>query len=638
MALGTSEIETDDLLTHSEIFLRFFVLPTLVGLLFGVGFSVLAIYQETEATNTVLHAHHIFILFAVEVSKALFFALALSALAYFYLYRPLFEKNRKTPSDEQTPYKQETLIHVNRKLAQQENELTDIKQRLSYAKELFDAAFYSNSQLQSISDFDTGRFVDVNDSWVEVRGISRDEAIGKTADELNIWGGAVQREKLLKDISELGRLRNYETVSVMRNGELRDFIINAEVISLKGRKLLFFSGLDFTDQKKIRLNLQHAQKLDAVGLLTGGIAHDFNNLLAIILGNLELANEVTSDNPKAQKLIKSAIIGTQRGASITDKLLSFSGGRPSGKEVTQINPLLEGMEELIAKSVTASINVQTLLDADAWPVEIDPGDFEDVIINLTLNAQDSMPGGGKLVIETYNKYLDDRYVNFNPMAKTGEHLAIRITDTGHGIEENVRERIFEPFFTTKERGKGTGLGLSMTFGFVKRSGGHIRVDSKVGHGTSFTLYLPRSKQTKVTVPLEQKTDHMPLGSETILIVEDEVALSDIARSTLNKLGYVTHCAQNGSEALKVLENNPNIDLMFSDIVMPGTLNGFELATSAKKSFPKTKILLTSGFTREDTLPQSSKSDDLAHLKKSLLGKPYNRQQLAVAVRNAIDEA
>lgn len=636
MAVKTTKLDIENDETRSDFFLKTLLLTILAGTLIGAVYAGFSLYKEVEATQIELSLPHMLFVLATEIAKTALLSVVIGTLFYFSINRSRIENpNPKTKI--QPDVGEESISLLKQKLERKERELEYNQDRLGYANELFNAAFYSNSQLQSISDFKTGQLVDVNKTWVEVRGISREEAIGKTADELNIWGGGLHREKLIEDINELGRLRNYETVSVMRTGEHRDFIINAEVIYFRGKKLLFFSGLDITDQKKIRLNLQRAQKLDAVGLLTGGIAHDFNNLLAIILGNLELANELTTDNPKLQKLINSAIIGTERGVSMTDKLLSFSGGRPSGKEVTQINPLLEGMKELIAKSLTASIQVETTFDPNAWPVEIDPSDLEDVIINLTLNAQDAMSGGGKLVIETYNRYLDQRYVDFNPMAQIGEHLAIRVTDTGFGIDEDVKDRIFEPFFTTKDRGKGTGLGLSMVFGFVKRSGGHIRVDSKLGHGTSFTLLLPRSRHEVVEPPKKKAIGPIPQGTENILIVEDEIALSDIATSTLNKLGYVTHCAPNGSEALTFLENNPAVDLVFSDVVMPGTINGFELAAAVRNAYPTTKILLTSGFSRADTLLQTEECGDLTKIKQSLLGKPYNRRQLANAVRQAIDE-
>lgn len=557
----------------------------------------------------------------------------------FYVFRRITGR----PFEENITLKKEIVLlkasntELSKKKIAKSAELAVCKQELENTNELFGAAFYSNSQLASISDMETGEFVDVNDMWVETRGISRLEAIGKTADELNIWGGEPNRQKIIDDINRQGRLRNYETTSAMRSGEIRDFILNAEVITVDGRVLLFFSGMDITDRKKHQQDLQRAQKMEAVGQLSGGIAHDFNNLLAIILGNLELIQEATTDKPALQKMVDSALRGAERGVNITNKLLGFSGRRTSGKEVTQVNSVIASMKELIAKSVTASISVETQFSQNACLVDVDPSDLEDAIINLSLNAHDAMPDGGVLTIKTYNTFFDEHSVSLNPLARVGEHLAIEISDTGCGLPENIKDRIFEPFFTTKDHGKGTGLGLSMVFGFVERSNGHIKVESAPQSGTAFTLYLPKSKQekeSKMNSPLEKM--ELPRGSEKILIVDDEISLVDIAKVKLEDLGYTVSTAENGPQALSLLKREADIELLFSDVVMPGDMNGYQLSATAKNINPSLKILLTSGYTKVDE-SQSAKTDqDIQLLKKQLLAKPYSQDQLAYAIRKALD--
>lgn len=526
---------------------------------------------------------------------------------------------------------------LSRKKISKSAELAVCKQELHNTNALFGAAFYSNSQLASISDMKTGEFVDVNDMWVETRGISRLEAIGKTADELNIWGGELNRKKIIDDIVRLGKLRNYETTSVMRSGEVRDFILNAEAITVDSRILLFFSGMDITDRKKHQQDLQRAQKMEAVGQLTGGIAHDFNNLLAIIQGNLELIKEASSDNMTLQKMVDSALHGAYRGVNITNKLLGFSGRRTGGNEVTQVNSVIGGMKELIAKSVTASISVETEFSENACLVDVDPSDLEDAIINLSLNAHDAMPGGGILTIKTYNTHFDDRYGTSNPSSMVGDYLTIEISDTGCGLPENIKDRIFEPFFTTKDHGKGTGLGLSMVFGFVERSNGHINVVSEPENGTTFTLHLPKSKQEKesqMNSPLQNI--ELPRGVEKILIVDDEISLVDIAKIKLEDLGYTVSTAENGPRALSLLKREDDIKLLFSDVVMPGDMNGYQLSTAARDLKPHLKILLTSGYTKVDESQPMISDQNIQSLKKHLLAKPYSQDQLAHAIRKALD--
>ncbi len=320
--------------------------------------------------------------------------------------------------------------------------------------------------------------------------------------------------------------------------------------------------VDITENTQLEERVRQAQKMEAVGQLTGGIAHDINNILGIVMGNLELLKLTGTTDEKILPLVDSAFEGGSRGAELTKKLLSFSRKTSFEEEETNVNDLVKGMDDFVAKSLTASIETAFHLEQDIWPVKIDPRDLENCLLNLALNARDAMKDGGKLVIETANKVIDDDYVQRNPGASSGEYVLLAVSDTGQGMTAKVRAQVLEPFFTTKEEGQGTGLGLSMVYGFVQRSGGHLKIYSEVGEGTTIRIYLPRARvdDKMQQVPVLRSTP--PTGTETILIVDDEEALLKVASRYLESLGYKTFSANNGKQALDVLNDNKNIELLF----------------------------------------------------------------------------
>lgn len=302
-----------------------------------------------------------------------------------------------------------------------------------------------------------------------------------------------------------------------------------------------------------------------------------------------------------------------------------------------MNEFIYSLQELLKRSLTTAVNVETHLDDDLWPVKIDAADFEDAILNLSLNARDAMPNGGTLSIETSNKTLDKSYLLKNPTGSEGDFVRVTVSDNGMGMTPGVMEKVFDPFFSTKDTDKGTGLGLSMVYGFVRRSGGHIDIYSEPGEGTAFHLYLPRS-HGKVE-QLEQ-ADHAKKiqhgDGETILVVDDEKDLVDVAVSHLSGLGYETLTAYDGEEALKLVNEKRDIDLLFSDVVMPGGIDGFRLALETQKKRPELKILMTSGFTKLHKSFERDKEYAGAALADNLLSKPYSREELAISVRKALD--
>lgn len=664
------------------------------------------------------------------------------------------------------------------------------------SSKIFQTAFSANHNICTISDPLTGKFIDVNDAWVSATGWSRDEGIGRTAIELNIWGSEENRNSIIDKMRVTGSLRKFQTKMYTRSGEELDIVLTAEIVEITNEDRLFFSAVDVTEQlrteeelrkseirfrrlfntaeisiwdqdfseaiveleklrshgivnfksylnenseearrltecvkinsvndatlvlygvasredfvenlagmmtestafvfigllealwnyddyysaevshktvdgrdisvivslpipkkeanftnvpvcvlditerKRLEENFRRSQKLEAVGQLTGGIAHDFNNILGIVMGNLEILEVLSKGNDQALERIQKALKGVNRGSEITRKLLGFSRKDTHQVSLTSLNKFIENLEDLIAKSLTASIKVKTRLSSDLWSVAVNPGDLEDAILNLSLNGKDAMPDGGILIIETANKVLENDYVRRNPEGKVGEYVMISVSDTGIGMTNEIKEKVLEPFFTTKETGKGTGLGLSMAYGFVQRSGGHLKIYSEVGEGTTVRLYLPRAtEQSSNQAVEEQPKAELLFGDEHILIVDDEAELRDVATAHLNTLGYTTVAACDGRQALEILSTASNVDLLFSDVIMPGGMDGYQLAMAVRERYPMIKTLLTSGFTNQREQLSSSDNEFLFRINRDLLNKPYNLSELSFAVRSILD--
>jgi len=385
---------------------------------------------------------------------------------------------------------------------------------------------------------------------------------------------------------------------------------------------------DITEEHAMEEQLRRVQKMDAVGQLTGGIAHDFNNILGIVLGNLSLLERRINNDEDALKRVKTIKKSAERAAALTKQLLSFSRKQDARLSIVDANQVITGMDNLIARSLTPEIEIEYVSTEEIWSIEVDSGGLEDVLLNLVINARDAMPKGGKLTIETCNFICDERcrvqYTDVEP----GDYVQLVVSDTGEGMSSKVQEHIFEPFFTTKAQGKGTGLGLAMVFGFVKRSHGHVKVSSEQGYGTTFKLFFPRTEgKGKLTNSSSVPLIDIPTGNETILVVDDEEDLLEMAKDSLGELGYNVLIAGNGEKALEQLEKNADIKLLFSDVVMPGGINGYELSEQANSRWPEIKILLSSGFTGNliaESCPHKIDFD--------LISKPYSLSNLAQRVR------
>jgi signal transduction histidine kinase/ActR/RegA family two-component response regulator len=372
--------------------------------------------------------------------------------------------------------------------------------------------------------------------------------------------------------------------------------------------------------------LHQLLRIEAIGKLTGGIAHDFNNMLAVVIGSLELMRRHLARGERdIGKFIDSAMQGAENAATLTRRLLAFSRQQALNPVAVDCNKLIGGMSEILRRTIPEHIEIETVSAGGLWRTHIDVAALENAILNLALNARDAMPEGGKLTIETGNVHLDDAYAARHVDVTPGQYVMVAITDTGAGISEDILENVFEPFFTTKEPGHGTGLGLSQVHGFIKQSGGHIKIYSEVGHGTTVKLYLPRL--TKDLAPhdmLSSQSDAMPLAreNETILVVEDDASVRRGTVSMLEELDYAVLEAEGGPQALQVLEANPDVALLITDVVMPG-MNGRQLADEAVRRAPHLKVLFTTGYTR-NAIVHHGTLDPGVHL----LGKPYTFAALA----------
>jgi len=386
-----------------------------------------------------------------------------------------------------------------------------------------------------------------------------------------------------------------------------------------------------SEQEKTEAQLRQAQKMEAIGNLTGGMAHDFNNLLAIIIGNLDALCERRPDDQDIQKFAVVATEAAVRGADLTRRLLAFARRQPLKPQQIDVNELVSGITKLLERTLGQNIEVKLELAPAVWPSIADPAQLESALANLATNARDAMPNGGRLSIVTRNDHLDEDYVAQHPGLKSGDYIAIEVRDSGTGMPPDVLGRVFEPFFTTKDEGKGTGLGLAMVYGFMKQSNGHINVYSEVGIGTVFRLYLPRLKQT-VDSEREESVNEIAAGfGEVVLAVEDNAGLREIVVHQLRQLGYQPLEAGNAAEAMAVLTQS-KVDLLFTDIVMPGGISGFDLAREAQDRWPALKVVFTSGF---PDLKMGSEAEESLR-RNHFLGKPYRRDDLRRTLRQALD--
>ena len=412
----------------------------------------------------------------------------------------------------------------------------------------------------------------------------------------------------------VGALRSFDfTIRPMRDGAGAIVAVVPEATEL-------------TERRKVEEALRQAQKMEAVGQLTGGVAHDFNNLLQVISGNLQLLTKDLSGNERAERRVASANLAVARGAKLASQLLAFGRRQPLQPKVLNIGRLVSGMDEMLRRTLGESVEVETIVSGGLWNTLVDPAQLENALLNLALNARDAMDGNGRMTIEVCNSVLDAAYARINDRVIAGQYVMLAVTDTGTGMPPELIEKVFEPFFSTKPEGRGTGLGLSMVYGFVKQSHGHVKIYSEVGEGSTIKLYLPRVTQSEDAV-ISAPHEAVVGGGETILVVEDDPDVRATTVDILIELGYRVLKARDAASALTVIEAGLAIDLLFTDVVMPGTMKSTELARKAQERIPGIRVLFTSGYT-ENAIVHGGRLDAGVEL----ISKPYTREELAHRIR------
>jgi PAS domain S-box-containing protein len=426
--------------------------------------------------------------------------------------------------------------------------------------------------------------------------------------------------------------RQFEYRGRDKAGRTRYFSVNGRPVFAADGRFLGYRGTatDLTRQHEAEERLRQSQKMDAIGQLTGGVAHDFNNVLTVITGTIEILQEGLADRPQLAAIAQLIDDAATRGAEITSQLLTFARRQPLDPREIDVNGLVTETARLLKPILGEHVSIETALAPDVWCAMADPSQLSSAIINLAVNARDAMKGGGRLTLQTANAELDAADGSDDREVKPGDFVMIAVADTGHGIPAEIRDRVFEPFFTTKGVGHGTGLGLSMVYGFARQTGGTVRIESQEGRGTVVRLYLPRSLGEAVTPPAPVRGSGLPGGHETILVVEDDPLVQGYAIAQLGSLGYRTMVASDGAAALALVDQGAAFDLLFTDVIMPGGMNGKELAEAIRKRRPAMKVLFTSGYADSAIVHDGHLDPGVA-----LLKKPYRKAELSQKIRDVL---
>jgi PAS domain S-box-containing protein len=479
-----------------------------------------------------------------------------------------------------------------------------------------------------------GTISDWNSQAEKIFGWSRGEALGKRLGDLIIPDE--QREAHHAGLERYLRTghrkilgRRLEVEALRRDG--KEITVELSVTGLRRRDGVVFNGFirDLTDKIAAEDRIRQAEKMEALGQLTGGIAHDFNNILTVITGTIEILADAVRKEPQLAAITRMIDEAASRGADLTQHLLAFARKQPLQPREVDVNALLIDTAKLLRPTLGEHIEIETMLEDEDCFATVDPNQLTTAILNLALNARDAMSNGGKLVLETGSVYLDEGYASAHGDIEPGRYIRIAVSDTGSGIPAAMLDKVFDPFFTSKGPGKGTGLGLSMVYGFVKQSAGHIKIYSEEGHGTTIKMYLPPGAATSAAARTASVAS-LEGGNETILVVEDDRLVRDYVLTQLRSLGYVTLEAANAAEAIAIVKAGHTFDLLFTDVIMPGGLNGRQLADELQKIKPGLKVLFTSGYT-ENAIIHHGRLDTGV----MLLAKPYRKSEMAAMIRTAL---
>jgi PAS domain S-box-containing protein len=519
------------------------------------------------------------------------------------------------------------LAELNRSLANQVEERTRERDRIWQVSE----------DLLGVAAFD-GTWRSVSPAWTRVLGWQPEQIIGRSSEWLEHPDDVARTRAEIARLADGQTTLSFENRFLAKDGSYRTLSWRAVPVEDE----IYCVARDVTEARKAaealqdaEARLRQAQKMETVGQLSGGIAHDFNNLLQVVAGNLEtVQRNLPPDAPRLRRATENAMTGAKRAATLTQRLLAFSRRQPLSPTRIDPNRLVSGMSELLHRTLGETIAVETVLMSGIWTIEVDTNQLESAILNLAVNARDAMPQGGKLTIETANALLDRDYVAQHSDVLAGQYVVICVSDTGEGIAKDVLARVFEPFFTTKDPGKGTGLGLSMVYGFVKQSGGHVKIYSETGEGTTVKIYLPRvlaraeEAEAEVQAPPPERA-----RNETILVCEDDADVRAYSVEVLTELGYHVVEAEDGRAALRILERYAGrIDLLFTDVVLPGGMTGADLAREARSRWPNLRVMFTTGYARNAIVHHGRLDAGV-----ELVTKPFTYADLAARVRDVLDK-
>ena len=504
---------------------------------------------------------------------------------------------------------------------------------LERSKDLLNAVIENMPDTVFLKDLTDYRYVLINEAGERLFGRPRGDLLGRIDHELFPREQASLCHDEDKDVAASRRLRHVpERLLSTSQGQRLVESRKVPIFDPDGQ-LRFVLGIvrDVTEQKSLEKQLRQMQRIDAVGQLTGGIAHDFNNLLAILIGNIELLREKLPDNSDAIEMADEALGAASRGAELVRRLLAFARKQHLEPTALDLNKRLPDISTLLRRTLGENIQIDVVPGTGLWPALVDPTQVDDALVNLAINARDAMPNGGRLTIETSNVVLDGDYAAHHVEVTPGEYVMLAVSDTGTGMSAETIARAFEPFFTTKEEGRGTGLGLSQVYGWVKQSGGHIKLYSELGHGTTIKLYLPKAQVAADTAASAADVGgHARGGNETILVVEDNSNVRRMVVRQLTELGYAVVEAEDGRSALETVQSGAHFDLLLTDVIMPGNITGYELAQKIRALRPRVRVLFTSGYT--ELAARNGQEID-----GPLLSKPYRKQDLDQSIRRLLDE-
>ncbi len=514
-------------------------------------------------------------------------------------------------------------------VSQDITELKKSEQELRESEERFRSIVENSPSVITLKDIE-GRFRLVNSRFEDRHQVSAADVIGKTTHDVYPPEFADAMESLDKEVIVSGAVCERELDLTFNDGSLRTVVVNKFPVPDAEGKVIGVGTIstDVTEHRLAEEQLRQAHRMEAVGQLTGGVAHDFNNLLAVIMGNAELLGERLGAD---DELVESIMRAASRGADLTQRLLAFSRRQPLRPRATDLRELVDGMGELLRRTLGETIKIEIMAPPDPCLVQIDPGQLENAVLNLAINARDAMPTGGRLDIKSAEATRSDDYFSTHPNLDPDHYIVLEISDTGTGMAPDVMARAVEPFFTTKDVGEGTGLGLSMVHGFAMQSGGELVILSEEGRGTTTKLYLPRASGEVDPAAARIAVDAKGGKGETVLVVEDDSDVRELAKTALESLGYRVRTAADAQAGLAALEAAPRIDLLFSDVVLPGAMSGPELAREATRRFPDLKVLFMSGYVEGALHAGTSLRDDA-----DLLTKPFRKRDLARRVRAVLD--